>query len=151
MPQQCQVSLIIDCIIDDQGAFVAGLDAGMIYSSFPLMGDRWIPNDIWEGHLGWKNLTENPTTVQFIHRYMAISTVTGVSALWWKAKSLPLPTPLKRAFNLMMGLAWTQGSFGLLTLLFVVPIPLASAHQAGSLALLSSFVWLMNLIKSLPK
>lgn len=123
----------------------------MIYNSFPMMGDRWVPTDIWESRLGWRNLTENPTTVQFIHRYMAISTVTAVSALWLKVRALPLPRPLKRAFHLMMGMAWAQGSLGLLTLLYVVPIPLASAHQAGSLALLSSFVWLINVMKRLPK
>lgn len=130
---------------------MAGLDAGMIYNSFPMMGDRWVPTDIWEARLGWRNLTENPTTVQFIHRYMAISTVTAVSALWLKARALPLPRPVKRAFHLMMGMAWAQGSLGLLTLLYVVPIPLASAHQAGSLALLSSFVWLINVMKRVPK
>ena len=61
------------------GAFVAGLDAGLLYNEFPLMGGRLAPpadelfsksyakspdgSDIW-----WRNIFENPTTVQFNHR-----------------------------------------------------------------------------------
>jgi cytochrome c oxidase assembly protein subunit 15 len=52
------------------GAFVAGLDAGLVYNSWPKFADRWIPDDIWlDRHVPkWRNLTENPTTVQFVHR-----------------------------------------------------------------------------------
>lgn len=129
------------------GAFVAGLDAGLLYNTFPLMGDRVVPTDIWIEALSWKNLTENPCTVQFIHRCMAIATVTGVSSLWISSRRLVLPATVRRALNLVMAAAWMQGSLGVLTLLYMVPIPVASAHQAGSLALLSSFVWLLNVLK----
>lgn len=133
------------------GAFVAGLDAGLIYNTFPLMGDRIIPSDVWEKRLAFKNITENPSTVQFIHRCMAIGTLTGISSLWLMSRRLSLPSSAKRAFNLLMAAAWTQGSLGVLTLIYMVPIPLASAHQAGSLLLLSSFVWLINILKRFPK
>lgn len=52
------------------GAFVAGLDAGLVYNSFPKMADKWIPEDILAVHPTWKNFTENPTTVQFDHRIL---------------------------------------------------------------------------------
>lgn len=52
------------------GAFVAGLDAGLIYNTFPKMSDRWIPDDILTMTPIWKNITENPTTAQFNHRIM---------------------------------------------------------------------------------
>lgn len=52
------------------GAFVAGLDAGLIYNSFPKMADRWIPSDILAFTPVFKNFTENPTTVQFDHRIL---------------------------------------------------------------------------------
>lgn len=52
------------------GAFVAGLDAGLIYNSFPMMADRWIPDDIMKFSPFLRNFTENPTTVQFDHRLL---------------------------------------------------------------------------------
>lgn len=54
------------------GAFVAGLDAGLIYNSFPKMADRWIPSDILAMSPALKNFFENPTTVQFDHRVLVI-------------------------------------------------------------------------------
>lgn len=48
---------------------MAGLDAGLVYNSFPKMGEKWIPDDILAMKPVTKNLTENPTTVQFDHRY----------------------------------------------------------------------------------
>jgi len=60
------------------GAFVAGLDAGLIYNEFPRMGEGLIPSDMWalsDGSIQgqkvkprWKNFFENPSTVQFDHR-----------------------------------------------------------------------------------
>ena len=50
------------------GALVAGLDAGLTYNSWPKFADRWVPEDLWLKEKGWRNLTENPTCVQFAHR-----------------------------------------------------------------------------------
>merc|ERR1719204_2378719 len=55
------------------GAFVAGLDAGLVYNSFPKFADRWIPEDILAFSPTLRNITENPTTVQFNHRILGIS------------------------------------------------------------------------------
>lgn len=52
------------------GAFVAGLDAGLVYNSFPKMGERWIPDDLLAFSPILKNIFENPTTVQFDHRIL---------------------------------------------------------------------------------
>lgn len=52
------------------GAFVAGMDAGLIYNTFPKMADKWIPDDIFVLTPAWKNFTENPTTLQFDHRIL---------------------------------------------------------------------------------
>ena len=51
------------------GAFVAGLDAGLTYNSFPLMAGKVIPDDLFAYAPWLSNFTENPTTVQFDHRY----------------------------------------------------------------------------------
>lgn len=52
------------------GAFVAGLDAGLVYNSFPKFADRWIPEDLFVMNPKHKNVFENATTVQFNHRIM---------------------------------------------------------------------------------
>lgn len=52
------------------GAFVAGMDAGLIYNTFPKMADKWIPDDILAISPVLRNFTENPTTVQFDHRIL---------------------------------------------------------------------------------
>jgi len=55
------------------GAFVAGLDAGLVYNSFPKMADRWIPSDLFALEPKWKNFLENPTATQFVHRILVSS------------------------------------------------------------------------------
>lgn len=58
------------CMYLYTGAFVAGLDAGLVYNSFPKMADRWIPDDLLAFSPTLKNFFENPTTVQFDHRIL---------------------------------------------------------------------------------
>lgn len=50
------------------GAFVAGLDAGLLHNTWPKYSGDWIPSDVLERKPTWRNFTENPSTVQFIHR-----------------------------------------------------------------------------------
>ena len=53
---------------------MAGLDAGLVYNSFPKMAGTWIPDDIFSFTPKVTNFTENPTTVQFDHRLL-VSTI----------------------------------------------------------------------------
>jgi cytochrome c oxidase assembly protein subunit 15 len=128
------------------GAFVAGLDAGLIYNEFPLMGGQLIPSDLYDPRLGLKNPFENPAFAQFTHRVLAISSVSAASALWLKYRHV---TVIKRPLSVLLMVAWMQGSLGVLTLLSGVEIELASAHQAGSVTLLSVALYLVNRLKTL--
>lgn len=49
---------------------MAGLDAGLVYNSYPKMADKWIPDDIMALSPKVRNITENATTVQFNHRML---------------------------------------------------------------------------------
>ncbi|XP_013147013.1 PREDICTED: cytochrome c oxidase assembly protein COX15 homolog [Papilio polytes] len=136
------------------GAFVAGLDAGLVYNSFPKMGERWIPEDILRLRPAPRNLTENPSTVQWQHRVLAGATLLAASALWPLARRRPLPRAATALAAAVGAVAWMQVGLGITTLLTYVPTPLAAAHQAGSLALLSLAVWLtheVKLLKYIPK
>ena len=71
-----QILLIIIFFQIIVGAFVSGLDAGLIYQTWPLMGETFIPNDINLNEL--RNITnlENHSLVQFYHRLLAYILIT---------------------------------------------------------------------------
>lgn len=132
------------------GAFVAGLDAGMVYNTFPKMGDRWIPSDLVDGKKGLvRNVAENPTAAQFTHRLLAISTISSITAYWWWTRMLRerLPKRVKAALDALLLIGWGQGALGVATLWYSVPVPLGSAHQCGSMAALTSSLYLMSLLR----
>ncbi|KAE8214565.1 hypothetical protein CF327_g2022 [Tilletia walkeri] len=152
------------------GALVAGLDAGLVYNEWPTMGGegRLAPpmdellderyrlrssSSTKESGSDWKlwtgNVFNNPTTVQLLHRTLASTAFVAVLGLAYKTRSLRLallkqnvhlPPLVPRLAALGVGAVTLQASLGITTLLYLVPIPLASAHQAGSLALLSVLV-----------
>ncbi|MCW5774110.1 MAG: COX15/CtaA family protein, partial [Rhodospirillaceae bacterium] len=68
------------------GAFVAGLRAGLIYNTFPLMGGSLAPSDYWLPDLGWLNPFENRAAVQFHHRILATATLLSIVFLWWQVR-----------------------------------------------------------------
>lgn len=135
------------------GGLVAGLDAGLIYNEFPNMGlgltppkselfDQFYSRDAEGKDLYWRNALENPSLVQLDHRILATTTFTSVMALWAYSKFSPamrkfLPRAAKRGVHGVVGFVLLQVMLGISTLIYLVPLPLASAHQAGSLALLT--------------
>merc|ERR1711997_1150332 len=129
------------------GAFVAGLDAGLVYNSFPKMGDNWIPQEILELSPTLKNFTENPVTVQFQHRQLGTLTLAVITALVYKARKLPLPPAARKASLALLFMGYMQVTLGISTLLLYVPVPVASMHQAGALLTLSSALWFSHEIK----
>lgn len=133
------------------GAFVAGLDAGLVYNSFPKMGERWIPDDLLAFSPALKNFFENPTTVQFDHRILAMSSLAAITGLYMFSRKMVLPRRAKIAISLLTAMAYTQVALGISTLLLYVPTPLAATHQSGSVALLSLAIWVLAELRKLPK
>ncbi len=132
------------------GGFVAGLDAGFAYNTFPLMQGQWIPEGLWHMQPFYRNLFENLITVQFIHRVLALASLLAVGLLWLAARRSALPAPARRASNWLLGAAALQITLGISTLIFVVPLPLALAHQAGALLLLTITVWTFHEMHGSP-
>lgn len=133
------------------GAFVAGLDAGLVYNSFPKMGDKWVPEDAFAMSPRISNFTENPTTVQLDHRILGITSLTLISALWLVSRKRMLPPRARKAVNAYVAMAWLQVALGITTLLTYVPVSIASLHQSGSLILFTKALWLTHEMKRLPK
>lgn len=133
------------------GAFVAGLDAGLIYNSFPKMGDHWVPPEYLSHQPTYRNFFENPSTVQFNHRILGITTFSSVVGLWLAARPANLPPRARLAVNAMLAVAIAQVSLGIATLLYYVPTELAATHQAGSLTLLTMAIWFVGELKKIVK
>jgi len=133
------------------GAFVAGLDAGLVWNSYPKMGDNWIPEDVMRFEPKWINLFENTSTVQFDHRLLGHLTFASISALWFMSRKAPLPPRVKNTANALLGMAIIQVALGVTTILTYVPVPVAASHQAGSLTLLTIATYLVHELKRIPK
>ena len=119
------------------GALVAGLRAGLIYDTWPLMGARLVPGEAF-GSL--RSPLDDPATVQFDHRMIAYAIVAFALAQAIVALRAAPPTLTHRTV-LIAGAAALQAGLGVATLIFAVPIALALAHQANALILLGLGVW----------
>ncbi|KAI1769430.1 COX15-CtaA-domain-containing protein [Hypoxylon sp. FL1150] len=147
------------------GALVAGLDAGLIYNEFPKMGLGLTPprSELWDkfyarredgSDLWWRNILENPSLVQLDHRILATTTFCAVLALWAYSRTgrvaAALPKDARKGVLGVVHLVSLQVALGISTLIYMVPISLAAAHQAGSLALLTGVLVLGHRLR-VPK
>lgn len=87
---------------------MAGLDAGLVYNSFPKMADRWIPSDILAFSPVIRNFTENPTTVQFDHRILGTTTLAMITGLYVMSKKVHLPNRAYAAATALAIMGWIQ-------------------------------------------
>ncbi len=124
------LALIVLTIV--AGAFVAGMDAGLLYNEYPLMGEGLIP--IEYGEAGWLDPLENPASAQFHHRWIALLAVGAVIGLWMRTRK---QASVAVRGHLMMGMVGLQFLLGILTLLNGVPVWLGAAHQTGAVLLLA--------------
>jgi len=130
------------------GGFVAGLNAGLAYNTFPLMDGRFVPAGYAQIAPFWRNGFENVAAVQFDHRVLALTTVATVAVLWLAGCRAALSRRVRLALHALLAVALLQVSLGVATLLLVVPIPLAAAHQAGAVLLLTAAIVLRHTLRS---
>jgi heme a synthase len=122
------------------GGFVAGLKAGLTYNTFPLMDGSFVPAGYGQLHPFLLNWFENIPAVQFDHRLLAETTVAAVALLWLVGRRAALPPHAALVLHALGAMASLQFALGVSVLLLVVPIPLAAAHQAGAVLLLTAAV-----------
>jgi len=121
------------------GGFVAGIRAGFAYNTFPLMNGSVVPPELFMLEPWWRNFFWNMATVQFDHRLIAWVIAFAVPVLWWKLRTTDgLPSRARVGGHVLLGLVAMQIALGIATLLLVVPIPLAAAHQAGAVLVLAA-------------
>lgn len=115
------------------GAFTAGLRAGRIYNSFPDWNGHFVPAGLMQLEPWFSNFIYNPVMVQFVHRglaYVLILLAVAYVVSCWKSERL------RRISLIMLFLMFIQASLGVATLVKVVPLSLASAHQGVAVLLL---------------
>ncbi|MCY3827744.1 MAG: COX15/CtaA family protein [Rhodospirillaceae bacterium] len=121
------------------GAFVAGLDAGKIHNTFPLMGGALVPADYLRPGGGLAELVANPVAVQFNHRVLAVLTVLLVLALWRRTRARGGAED-RRWAGWLLAAVLLQTALGIATLLLFAPVWLAALHQAGAMLLVTAAV-----------
>lgn len=122
------------------GAFVAGLRGGSIYNTFPLMGGHVLPSEYAAMAPLWRNWFDNPAAAQFDHRVLAELTWLAIVLLWLFGRRA-VAGAARRALDLLVAMATIQAALGIATLLSVVELPIAVAHQAGAVLLVTAALY----------
>jgi len=124
------------------GGFVAGIDAGFGFNTWPLMEGALIPKGLLVADPWWRNMFENALTVQFNHRVLAYIIAIVVVAYAYVEQS--------RTSVLLLATVALQIVLGIWTLLWAVPLWLGLAHQGGALLVLAAAIWNLHLVLSGP-
>jgi heme a synthase len=123
------------------GAFVAGLKAGLIYNTFPLMDGRLVPVYLLGPEASLRAFLDNPIAVQWAHR--VLGTILGVAVVAFAAAVVRSDADAaSRRLNVtLLTLVLVQYLLGVLTLLFFVPVSLGVIHQATAMIIFGVWVW----------
>lgn len=127
------------------GGFVAGLNAGFAYNTWPLMGDSFVPEDMFSLRPLYANFLVNIITVQFTHR-IAAYLIAAVALLLWLQVRKHESRAIRVAGHFMLAAVGLQIVLGILTLIYVVPVPLGAAHQGGAVVLLTAVIYMAHRI-----
>jgi len=130
--------LLLSFVTIAAGAFVAGLRAGLIDNTFPLMDGHWVPPAYADLSPLWRNWFENAEAAQFDHRLLAAVTWAGSLALFIASFRARPGRFAMGAIHALFTLTTLQAGLGIATLLFVVPLDLALAHQLGATLVLTA-------------
>lgn len=128
------------------GAFVAGLDAGLLHNHWPLMNDgALIHESVYiEQSPIINNFIEGKSGVQFVHRYLAYVVVGLIFIIWYKGKRIKKNNTQSNTLNILLIIVSIQFVLGILTLLYRVPITLGVLHQVVAFFLLGTMTFSLH-------
>lgn len=129
------VGLVVATIL--AGAFVAGLDAGKMYNTFPLMAGHLVPPGYLDSPMGWRAMFEHPMVTQFNHRVLALATAGWLLALAAWCRRTCAAGSVRSATTATAATVLLQVGLGIATLLLRVPTGLAVVHQVTGLVVLT--------------
>lgn len=142
-------SLVVLLIQISYGGLVAGLKAGHVSNTWPLMFGQWIPKGIFGADgFDWNNLIAVPQTVVFIHRWFAFAGLILVPLAYLQARKRNYPPEIVRGLGWLMVAVTIQITLGILVVLLNVNIAAASIHQAGAVTLFWLAVFFLHRLRS---
>ncbi len=112
------------------------------------MDGRLVPAGLLDETPLVANLFENIATVQFDHRVLAIGLAAYALALWAAGRRAAPCRRTRAAFDALLAAVAVQLGLGIATLLTVVALPLAAAHQAGALVVFTAALWLLHELRT---
>jgi cytochrome c oxidase assembly protein subunit 15 len=124
------------------GAFVAGMKAGLLLGTFPLMAGRLVPPSWLALDPVLLNFVQNPATVQWVHRLLGTALLVSAAVFVRRLGAIAPDRATRRLGVALLQLIAAQYLLGVLTLVFFVPVALAAAHQAMALAIVA--VWIIS-------
>jgi cytochrome c oxidase assembly protein subunit 15 len=130
------------------GGMTAGLKAGHVSDTWPLMFGKWIPSNLFNS---WSNLFEVPQTIVFIHRWLAWLGIFAVPAVYYLAKKQGYPREILNGLLWLTGVVALQITLGVLTVLSYVNIWVALIHQANALLLFALGVYFIHRLRAFDK
>ena len=131
------------------GAFVAGMDAGLMYNEYPFMGDSLIPENYGEYQL--LDPFENPASAQFHHRHLALFTTLCTLFYCYKYYFESEDKKVKKLSLLISIVVCSQFTLGIITLINMVPVYLGAIHQTGAVILFISLICSMHRLNLIEK
>jgi cytochrome c oxidase assembly protein subunit 15 len=126
------------------GGLVAGTRAGYAYSTWPLMGDSFIPAGLYAMSPAWLSAFENITTIQFNHRMFAYFIAVFLVVFSVVALRKKISNKVRIGIYSMLFLLLVQITLGISTLVLYVPVAIAAAHQIGAVALLTATLFVSH-------
>ncbi|MCA2002448.1 MAG: COX15/CtaA family protein [Chloroflexi bacterium] len=130
------------------GGMTAGLKAGHVSDTWPLMFGRWIPPGLFDS---WANLFETPQTIVFIHRWLAWAGLLAVPGVFYLVKKQNYPQDIQKGLLWLTAAVALQITLGILTVLSYVHIAVALVHQANALLLFGLGVYFLHRFRALDK
>ena len=131
------------------GGFVAGLRAGLTYNSFPLMDGRLVPDGYASLEPFVRNWFENVAAVQFNHRLLAtLAAIVGLATVFVGLRRAKGSVARGRAASALGIAIILQYALGVLTLLWVVPVSLGTAHQSMAMLVLTAALVLLRVSRA---
>jgi heme a synthase len=123
------------------GAFVAGLKAGFMYNTFPLMGGRLVPPDLFALDGTVINFFQHSSAVQWVHRVLGTVLTLAAVGVGIRALEARVDAVSRRLAVGIMALMLIQYALGILTLIYRVPVSLGVAHQGLAMVIFGVWIW----------
>lgn len=141
-------SLIILIIQISYGGMTAGLKAGHVSDTWPLMFGKWLPPNLFNS---WINIFETPQTIVFIHRWFAWLGLLLVPYAYYIIRKQNYPVDIQKGLLWLIGVVALQIALGVWTILSYVNIVIALVHQANAIILLGLAVYFIHRFRALDE